>query len=90
MTRDYCTEIPADTFRVGIEECEDNNAIANDCCTNNVIDFDCECFGGGPASFDTCREICGSGFDLGWYECDDGNLDNYDGCSALCEIEKGW
>lgn len=35
-------------------------------------------------------EICGDGKNYGYYPCDDGNLDDGDGCSARCSIEKGF
>jgi len=56
---------------------------SGDCCSQpefNKIEWDCECTGGGPLTFDVCKEICGSGYNIGWYECDDGNLEPYDGC----------
>ena len=89
---DICVEIPGDIYWVGIEECEDNNLINGDCCSaNQIIEWDCECAGGGPkAGPDICKEICGSGYDLEWYECDDGNLNNYDGCTDKCTIEWGY
>lgn len=37
---------------------------------------------------DECTEICGDGRNMGFLECDDGNLNDNDGCSSECKIEK--
>ncbi len=48
---------------------------------------------------DLCHEDCGNGLRLNLLNystvsenmtCDDGNVFGNDGCSALCEVEKGW
>jgi len=41
-------------------------------------------------SKDTCAEICGDGMNAKGLPCDDGNLNNGDGCSSTCQIEKGF
>lgn len=35
-------------------------------------------------------EECGDGKQMGYHECDDGNLNNGDGCSNFCKVERGW
>lgn len=34
--------------------------------------------------------MCGDGLNLGGHECDDGNLQDGDGCSHKCTVEKGY
>jgi cysteine-rich repeat protein len=42
---------------------------------------------------DKCQEVCGDAIRIDVTtpgKCDDGNKNNGDGCSELCDIERGW
>ena len=44
-----------------------------------------------PSESTCIRKKCGdSKINLDHEECDDGNLDNLDGCSAVCKVERGY
>lgn len=80
----YC----GDGMILGNEECDDDNSVSGDGCSNSCeieAGYTCEgspsvCTGGGGS---TCGN---SSVDPG-EQCDDGNIANGDGCSSTCEYE---
>eukprot|EP00163_Fabomonas_tropica_P026348 TRINITY_DN4804_c0_g1_i3.p1 TRINITY_DN4804_c0_g1~~TRINITY_DN4804_c0_g1_i3.p1 ORF type:complete len:2031 (+),score=541.93 TRINITY_DN4804_c0_g1_i3:650-6094(+) len=68
------------------ETCDDGNSIANDGCTNCVIDSGYTCNGTDPS---LCWN-CGNGIKEPYEDCDDGNTADNDGCNANCDIEPGY
>jgi cysteine-rich repeat protein len=87
-----CTDEDADGFSVeggecGVIDCDDTDELINpdmaEVC-GNLVDEDCS----GMA--DECEAVCGdSKVDTGLgEECDDGNVEDGDGCSSTCEIQR--
>jgi len=98
---DICREICGDGMNFLNYQCDDGNTLNGDGCSFNcTIEANFTCvsshrFGGR----DLCHEDCGNGQRLNLLNystvsenmtCDDGNVFGNDGCSALCEVEKGW
>nr|BAK03066.1 predicted protein [Hordeum vulgare subsp. vulgare] len=44
-----------------------------------------------PGPVDTTNlGVCGNGIADSGEECDDGNVEDNDGCSSVCKLERGW
>ncbi len=72
------------------EQCDDGNDVANDGCTQCIIDENWICKTENGKS--TCTEIeCGNRVlnAANGETCDDGNRKNGDGCSSSCQVETG-
>jgi fibro-slime domain-containing protein len=78
------------------ETCDDGNTQSGDGCSSTCqAEPGWQCPGastdGGAASGGACIQIkCGDGVVETGEGCDDGNNASRDGCSATCQIEKGW
>lgn len=87
---------------VGVEACDDGNAIDDDACTNACTAPACgdmivqageECDDGNATANDGCTEQCvtercGDGVIQSTEECDDANTSPEDGCGATCRNER--
>ena len=90
-----------DSFREGIEQCDDGNNIDGDGCDATCNLESCgdgiqqpleECDDGNNVNDDGCSaacllEICGDGVQQAGEQCDDGNNVDNDGCNAICVLE---
>jgi len=65
---------------VGSEPCD----VVSSGCINCVIQAGWEC------PINVCNSLCSNNALNSGEECEDGNLNDGDGCSSLCNIEKGW
>jgi fibro-slime domain-containing protein len=86
------------------ETCDDGNAIAGDGCSatcQTEAGWQCAALAhpagdagateaGTPAGSACTKIQCGNGVVESGESCDDGNAVSGDGCSATCQIEKGW
>ena len=74
--------------------CDDGNVVNTDGCSNTgTINAGYYCPRGTLGSADVCVDVCGDGIDkygLLTTRCDDGNNVPFDGCDALCFLEKGF
>jgi cysteine-rich repeat protein len=86
MRTSVCVGFCGDGIKVSGEECDDNNILNGDGCTEA-----CE-IEPGFACLDTseCYTVCGDGVVYGKESCDDANTVNGDGCSDDCVIEHGY
>lgn len=89
------------SVHVGVEGCDDGNAVDGDGCTGCVLDV-CgdgkpgpgeDCDDGNTAGGDGCSptcalEYCGDGAPGPGEECDDGNVTSGDGCDKACLLEN--
>lgn len=79
-----------DGLQEGTEQCDDTLPGEADApydgCFACVSEIQCGDFGDGYA----CPEVCGDGLTFPAEECDDGNAIAGDGCSADCELERGF
>ena len=85
---------------VGVEFCDDGNAINDDGCKNDCQSADCgdgvvqegeACDDGNDVDTDACTNVCaaavcGDGIVGPDEACDDANPDNTDACTATCEL----
>lgn len=87
----FCRNGTTDT--VTGEECDDNNAVNDDACSNACTENICgnsridagEACDGGPDCSATCTLLgCGDSVVSGTEECDDGNVVDADACSNMC------
>ena len=88
------------TLDIG-EECDDNNSVNDDACTNgcklpacgdSIVQAGELCDDGGTVGGDGCSatcqtEVCGNNVTDVGEACDDGNTTDGDGCSATCALE---
>jgi cysteine-rich repeat protein len=95
-----CNLICGDGIQSGDEECDDDNTVSGDgcsdiCqteeCTNLRVDFGEECDDGNTVVNDgcdaDCQLECGNDAPNPGEECDDGDRDEGDGCDEDCRIE---
>eukprot|EP00931_Biecheleriopsis_adriatica_P040733 TRINITY_DN23337_c0_g1_i1.p1 TRINITY_DN23337_c0_g1~~TRINITY_DN23337_c0_g1_i1.p1 ORF type:complete len:4853 (-),score=966.29 TRINITY_DN23337_c0_g1_i1:13-14571(-) len=90
---DFCQPICGDGLRVVGEECDDGNEISGDGCGPNCKFEQFKGTACPPASDGlggVCRATCGDGVRGPVEECDDGNSISGDGCSASCQVERGF
>ncbi|CAK74991.1 unnamed protein product (macronuclear) [Paramecium tetraurelia] len=94
-----CVPYCGDGLVVGNEQCDDGALVSNSCincklyCDSYCIDCNngiCNsCDVGRYLDNNLCLPLCGDGLYV--HEgCDDGNLENGDGCSDTCMVEKDW
>ena len=95
-TPDSCDTECGDGLLAGAEGCDDGNLVSGDGCSNMcVVELDWECTAIACAQSVCKTEVCGDGKvtgDEGSGDnfCDDGNTVDFDGCSALCQVECGF
>ena len=91
---DACYPVCGDGMNIpwsSLDECDDNNTISGDGCSDNcTVEPGFECSGGSMTASDTCSSVCGDGLRVGAEACDDGNRVSFDGCDANCAIEAGF
>ncbi|CAK72853.1 unnamed protein product (macronuclear) [Paramecium tetraurelia] len=102
LSEGVCTTKCGDGYAVGNEQCDDGNDLQFDGCY--LCSYQCdkmcvECFQGQCIQCQVgfvedgyqCHNTCGDGYLAQQLEqCDDGNLENNDGCSEICKVEKDW
>ena len=82
LNADTCWETCADGFITVSENCDDNNTLNGDGCSET-----CVVEGGWTCTntfVSTCKGICGDGMVKPGEICDDGGLDNSTDCLSTC------
>ena len=88
------------------EQCDDENDVNTDACTNACRFAECgdmitgpneECDDGNAVDSDLCTNQCRDArcgdrivSEIAGETCDDGNVIGDDGCSGICELEGDW
>ena len=86
MRTSVCVGVCGDGIKVSGEECDDNNILNGDGCSDACeIEPGFACLDSGE-----CYTVCGDGVVIGKESCDDGNDVNGDGCTNDCVIEHGY
>eukprot|EP00435_Cladocopium_sp_Y103_P068641 s1255_g31.t3 len=94
----YCVPVCGDGFRIEsgpmAEQCDDGNNLAGDGCDPSChIETGWTCVSQASevnTSALRCEPVCGDGLLVVGEGCDDGNKDSGDGCSASCQVERGF
>jgi cysteine-rich repeat protein len=89
MVNGSCSTLCGDGYKLGSEECDDNNTNNHDgcssTCTNETCSVSCACDGWiQPWVNGSCSTVCGDSYQRGSEQCDDGNTNGHDGCSSTC------
>uniref|UniRef100_A0A7S0F111 LNR domain-containing protein n=1 Tax=Hanusia phi TaxID=3032 RepID=A0A7S0F111_9CRYP len=91
---DQCKSVCGDGVRSSAEQCDDNNTISGDGCSDVcTVEVGWICIQADGGYKDECSPLCGDGVRvLGYEECDDGMWSDPvgDGCTSDCKLEPGF
>ncbi|MBN2725261.1 MAG: DUF4215 domain-containing protein, partial [Deltaproteobacteria bacterium] len=85
-----CNYTCPDGHREPGEQCDDNNLLNTDGCTQFCATEPGWTCTENVLGLSTCTPDCGDSLRVGSETCDDGNTTSSDGCSNTCQEETGW